>query len=57
MAGVTKMHDIDRLSRALQHYITCYNAIPNYPENAEVRARYLRGYEECLRELKELLND
>lgn len=50
------MHDIDRLSRALQHYITCYNAIPNYPENAEVRARYLKAYEECLRELKEILN-
>lgn len=39
------MYEVERIARALEHVITCYRAIPGFPENKDVRDGYLRQYE------------
>jgi hypothetical protein len=45
------MYEVERIARAMEHAITCYRAIPGYPENKEVRDGYLRQYENACAEM------
>ncbi len=51
-----KMRKVDSICRALQHYINSYAAVPAFPENEKHREMYLKGYEDNLKDLKDLLN-
>lgn len=52
-----KMHKVRSLVYAIDHYIKSYDAVPHFPANKETIDRYLKGYEENLNALKELLNE
>lgn len=45
------MFEVERIARAMEHAITCYRAVPGYPENKEVRDGYLRQYETACAEM------
>ena len=45
------MYEVERIARAMEHAITCYRAVPGYPENKEVRASYLKQYETACAEM------
>jgi hypothetical protein len=49
------MHQIDGLARALTDVINALRVIPLYEVNADLRASYLRRYEEYCKEMGEIL--
>jgi hypothetical protein len=51
------MREFERICYAINHFIKAYSAVPAYPENERVRAMYLEGYENAVKEIRELLND
>lgn len=44
--GIKNLHDLHSLARAIDHDITCYQAIPGYAENEEIRAQYWKRLQE-----------
>lgn len=51
-----RMLRIDLLCGAIRFYITRYQAVPHFPANKETLNRYQKGYEDNLKDLKDLLN-
>jgi hypothetical protein len=51
-----QMREFERICYAINHFIKAYSAVPAYPENERVRAMYLEGYENAVKEIRELLN-
>lgn len=44
--GTKNLHDLHSLARAIDHTITCYQAIPAYAENKEIRDAYWKRLQE-----------
>ena len=43
--GRDNLYEIERIARAMDHVITCYRAVPAFPENKETRDHYWSTYQ------------
>lgn len=49
-------YEIEAAARALEHASIRLRAIPGYPENDDVRLSYQQHYDECLADMRRLVN-
>jgi len=49
--GRKNLYEIERIARAIEHVITCYRAIPAFPQNKETRDHYWDTYQRLCSEM------
>lgn len=45
------------IARSMDHYITCYGAVPSFPDNDDQRKSYLDSIMEQCKAMEEVLNN